>query len=529
MKGSEKRVLLLLGMWVLGWTVWGRWPTALAPDPTDAQLFAYIGERWAAGDIPYRDIWDNKPPGIFLINALVLALFPKSFTALACVEGLFIVGALAAVHGLMGAVKAPPAVRVLATATAAVAVNLPFYNERGNLTEMYLLWPAVAGMACLVRSSPQFRGQGMFFAGLLAGAASFFKPTGLAVLLAQGAFLLGLAAVFRRITFRRLVTALLLMAAGLATAWIPFVVYFAHYGVVTELLDASFVYVLRYGAASQTGSRWLLPFKTMASLEFITGLVACAALGLGLYAGRCREREGAGGEAGSGPPAGLCLLWPLVFWWVLFDGAAAAAGGRNYPHYFLPLTVSLSVAAAWTAWFVHAALPPGPSFQLVRRAFYAVVLAPLLFAQLAAVPAVHHGFKHRGSGPWVGVTRYLNGVRQPGDTLFTWDYLPAVFYATGMRSPSRHADAHSLADFRESHRRFGERILRDLEGAPPSFIVDGTADAAGQRATDGVYRRFCEFLESRYRWVHSVGAMRIYERLTVPTGGISPGAARGAP
>jgi hypothetical protein len=43
---------LLLMTWALGVTIVGRSFTALDPDPSDAQLFAYIGLKWTQGYIP---------------------------------------------------------------------------------------------------------------------------------------------------------------------------------------------------------------------------------------------------------------------------------------------------------------------------------------------------------------------------------------------------------------------------------------------------------------------------------------------
>jgi hypothetical protein len=40
----------------------------------DSGVFLYAGWRITEGDIPYRDIWDHKPPVIFYINALGLSL-----------------------------------------------------------------------------------------------------------------------------------------------------------------------------------------------------------------------------------------------------------------------------------------------------------------------------------------------------------------------------------------------------------------------------------------------------------------------
>jgi hypothetical protein len=49
--------------------VLGLLPGLLAPS-FDSAVFALIGDRIAAGDIPYADVWDHKPPGIYLVNAV---------------------------------------------------------------------------------------------------------------------------------------------------------------------------------------------------------------------------------------------------------------------------------------------------------------------------------------------------------------------------------------------------------------------------------------------------------------------------
>ena len=48
---------------------------SLHPVPyRDSGVFLYVGQRILDGDMPYRDIWDHKPPGIHLVNAIGLAV-----------------------------------------------------------------------------------------------------------------------------------------------------------------------------------------------------------------------------------------------------------------------------------------------------------------------------------------------------------------------------------------------------------------------------------------------------------------------
>ena len=44
-------------------------------DPAeDTGVFFYAAQRLLDGGMPYRDIWDHKPPGVYLVDALGLAI-----------------------------------------------------------------------------------------------------------------------------------------------------------------------------------------------------------------------------------------------------------------------------------------------------------------------------------------------------------------------------------------------------------------------------------------------------------------------
>ncbi len=167
-------IVVLLVCWALGSTVVERSFTAIAPDPSDGQLFAYFGLQWLHGRIPYVNIWDNKPPGIFAVSALVFTLFPKSIIALAWMESIFILGCIGTTYVLMRLWGVPGLVAALGTASVAVASNLLYYNQFGNYTEIYMLWPAALSMYCFSKANPTFQGKWLFLAGFFSGVASLF-------------------------------------------------------------------------------------------------------------------------------------------------------------------------------------------------------------------------------------------------------------------------------------------------------------------------------------------------------------------
>lgn len=54
-----------------------RLPSLAQPAGGDQSLYAYTGQRILAGDVPYRDVWDQKPPGIGFIYAGLLRIWPR--------------------------------------------------------------------------------------------------------------------------------------------------------------------------------------------------------------------------------------------------------------------------------------------------------------------------------------------------------------------------------------------------------------------------------------------------------------------
>ena len=51
-----------------------RAPVASLAFERDEGEYAYAAQRWIAGDVPYRDFFDQKPPGVFAFYAAAFAV-----------------------------------------------------------------------------------------------------------------------------------------------------------------------------------------------------------------------------------------------------------------------------------------------------------------------------------------------------------------------------------------------------------------------------------------------------------------------
>ena len=320
-------------------TAIGRSFTWLSPGLMDAQMFAFVGDGWLRGRLPYIHVWDVKAPGIFAINAAVFAVFPKSFGALAVVEGVSIVACAVTIYRLLRHWGVNVGGACLALLVFAIIANLLRYNEHGNLTEIYVLFPAALSMYFFSKSFPALNTRWLLFAGLATGVATIFKLPGLSVFLAQCAFLVVVAVLGSQISLLQLLRAILILSLGILLAWLPFLLYFAYYGGLQEMLNGSFLYPFNYALAGQRSVIRLLSLG-YENLKPIGTIFVIAMLGLSVLVA---ERHEFVRIVRQQKPKSTVVLMALGLFWLLFDLAAALAGGRNHPHYFLCLTPSLAV------------------------------------------------------------------------------------------------------------------------------------------------------------------------------------------
>jgi hypothetical protein len=110
--------------------------------------------------------------------------------------------------------------------------------------------------------------------------------------------------------------------------------------------------------------------------------MVCAIIGMIFYVQLATSGNSRGPEAMRGGEP--YFWWPLALLWVALDLAGALARGRYYPHYFLPLAVSLSVLAGVTYWFLVESLPNQAGWWGIDKALFAFIIGPLIFAQALA-------------------------------------------------------------------------------------------------------------------------------------------------
>lgn len=527
---SSRRNLLLAASTAVAlvYIAIGRTFTWSGVGSSDGILYAYIGNAWAHGALPYAHAWEMKPPGIFAVDAAVFLFRPYAFHALAIVEGIVLFGAAITLYFVLREWRCSQQSRCLGILLFAVASNFTFSHS--NLAEVYLFWPAAMSMLCFTKALSGSERKWMFAAGICVGIATLFKLTGLAAFLAQCAYLVISLIFFRQYSFRSVGRLMVMSFAGIATVWAPVVTYFALHGIARPLIDASFIYPFLFSRAIPVSlSRYAA--MTFTFLKPLYPMIAIASIGCGAYVYEhlCSPRAALPNMRRELNGRSAYLLAAL---WMSADLLAALGGNRSQTQYFWPLTMSTAATVAVT----YSVYIENVASNVVRAAIVSLLAGPLVITNFQTeLPEFVHlvryghplsddaefGHDNRSQQQQLGdVAAYVKGLAQPHDTLFSAELRPWLFQMSGMNSPVYLLDLGFRKQLPVPQRQtFVKRALTALKATPPTFIV--TSSDRWSAPPDSLDQEFSMWVSRQYACVKDFhltnGAVyRVYRR-AVPT------------
>ena len=454
----------------------------------DQGIYAVVADTVLRGGMPYRDAWDFKPPGIFVVYALSRALFgaPEwgiralEVAGLASMVGAFVVLARRffgdARIGLVGG-----ALAVL------VHAQLEFWHtaQPESFGAIATAWAIVLATWEPAADDPRARRKqlaALAAAGALYGFVALLKPPLGGGAVVSAGFAAWNAARRGGGLIERALPVLVMGAASLgvvllAAAW------FAARGALGDLAEALFVFTPHYTKLSWEGAT--VPgavyyafeeFATFWSSASFVGML----LALGLSADAPREREG--------------LLH--VFGIVSVQLVGVAMQGKYFPYHFggaLPLGGLVAGLGAWKAWkrMTSSLGAPGAALFaagavlalegrtatrdtqtefldrcLVRQRW---ALTPPARRDRAVLDALY-GVADVSLASNRRVAAWLRAHTRPDDRVFIWGFEPVIYDLADRRPATRfvYNVPQRVAWFQEGSRR---TLLADLDRTPPEAIV----------------------------------------------------------
>jgi len=313
----------------------------------DQGIYALVARTVLDGGMPYRDAWDFKPPGIYLVYAFARAVFGSAHWGIRVLE---VGGLVATVCGLALMAKrwwGDHRIGVLAGALVAlVHVQLDFWHTAQPETFGGML--TIAGVVVGTGGSSRHRtGWRYIIAGLLFGSAGLLKPPlagGGAVLAFWAAWeALGqpAARLSRRIAFgwRAALRPILLVLIGGAMPFAICLGWFGAKGAMAALYETLFVFTPHYTALGwhdnmllslcyRAVAQWLVHFSSLMAAGLLLSLACWRSL-------RCRRNVG--------------LLLGIIAMQLL----GVALQGKFFPYHYAalwPITAMVAALGWWKLW-----------------------------------------------------------------------------------------------------------------------------------------------------------------------------------
>lgn len=460
------RVLLATLFALLALTILTQTNPGIEIPNRDYGFYAYIGKQIAKGYLPYRDVWESKPPAIFYVNAFALRLGRGYRWGIWLVEFAFLFSAIAASYHLIKKLWG------LLPAIFGVIIwlwGMDFTLQGGNYTEEYPLaihFLTLTLLLSLIRT-PKHRLFNLTL-GLLFSISFLFRPNN-AVVEAVTILVYGVSLLWKR-EYQAFFTAVLWVSLGIIIPLAITSAYFAYHGLFQAMLEASILYNLTY---SQTELSATSPLKV--GFEYLNLAAWIGLTGYLLIIARAKD----------------ILKSPyLPLFIVLLIGTPAAVffsdpARRNYGHYFMNWLPFIAPLSAFAFHSIQQKLFPPSASRLPLSTFRflpsflfplsSLLLALLFFilsgrasSNLKAFDRLFTSTERELRSP---VSIYVENHTEPGETVLFWATHPGENLMSHRDAPYSTLFYPNLVDS-EIADRLNDDFLADLQRNRPVLIVD---------------------------------------------------------
>ena len=431
-----------------------RWPGLVLPLERDEGAYAYTAGAWLRGELPYRDVFDHKPPLLYLLYMPTLIGSQVSGLTIRLWASLIFIVQLPVLYTL--------ARRIWDSATAGVAVILyaiagSAFSMQGLIlnSEQALVLPALFALLCLFTGTDMDRRRWSFLYGICVGLIAMIKPTAVPLLVPL-VLPIGAGGIGGRL--RHLASAI----GGAVVPWLPI---FAVWGASLALDDLYFARV-DYNRlyAAESVKEWSAGgiVNVVAPLG---PLLLCATVGASLagWSGVLKRQRMA------------LVLWTLALF------GAALLGLRAYVHYYYPVIPGLALLAAPAVtrigrqtmgaegrWRRMVALA-GPTLLLaVLTVPFAVDNLRLFSLTPTEQAEALYGRDGRFYfGAAADVAAYVQEQTRPDEQIYVWGAEPEIYVLAGRTTGARYVYDYPLRLIPGAR----AELERELQRNPPALWI----------------------------------------------------------
>lgn len=440
---------------------------------TDPGVFLYIGRKILSGSIPYRDLWDHKPPLIYYINAFGLLLSGQSRWGVWFIEVASLFAAI--VLSFKSFAKSLGSVPAF-FGTGSWLISLPLILKEGNYTEEFALPFQFAALYLfqIARFEIEPRKSRWLWLGLGISTAFAFlaRPnlvgTGTAIVLTL--LCLGLSHHNLQETIRKLG----IIASGFALITIPVALYFLANNALDDLWDAVFLYNFSY-VQDRISSDQLAAISAGITALGNTGIFYVALMGWFcgvVYLVQIRRKAVA-------PNTSMTLLLILALIGLPLELILSSISIRPFNHYYIAWLPILGFLSAVAVYFVSNFLISLTARNLPRLApivrSFPVALLTLLSISIAIEIWPSASLVITSPPFEYPVVTYMRSNTTPGQSVLIWGAAVRYNFDANRDAPGKYIYQWPLFVSGYTSDSDAARLLQDLELSHPQLIVDTTS------------------------------------------------------
>lgn len=470
----------------------------------DSGVFLYVGWRLLMGDVPYRDVWDHKPPLIYFVDALGIALTPNSLWGIWILQGFFIFATFLVLYKLLETVFNPYAA---IGGSILLASGLLTILARGNVTEEYaLLFQALCFFLIAKASKADFPPQSSFWIGVMGGLAFNFKQTTIAVLVAYGLFLL----IFRFTQRKFPVRDVAMLFAGWLLPSVFIVLYFTSQGALNDFWYQAYQYNFQY-IGKHEGIRRLIPVFTKGFLYLQNGYILHITI-LGWLSGFAyvwsRRRDF------------FAQVHPLITVTLIdlpIEVLMILVSGRSILHYYLTPLPTVAVLTGVLIYTLPRLLERLSVVQQFKHWLPAFMLMLIVVSQYEQARYYPDYMKDLSSNSRLNVVEYVVNNTESDDTVLIIGAESLINFLARREAPTRYVYQYPLA--LTGRRPMFEEYFNQILENDPLLIID---TRGRETLTDRLYtplqkrseivRSGVEYLGLHYERVAQFGEWVVYRR-----------------
>jgi hypothetical protein len=544
-KSSILAALVLLGIFLTIFII------QIGVDPsyknmaTDSGIFAYCGKVIRDGGLMYHDCWDNKPPGVYYLNAAAILLGGANPFAIWLFQAVWLTVAVQAFFLILRKIWGL-GLAALAAFMLIFWVLYPDIFEGGNFTETYAVLPVVLSIGAFWAYLRSGKLRWVAVLGLLVAAGFLLKPTYISMGLAAGIVISYLD--LRNRKYKAAIGKIILLSI---CALLPLVLVSLYWVFQHDFYELWFAVIKHnigyvesgFSLRSLYGTvRMFLINQPMAALIALVIMTTIVFL-YDHFNDLLPTRKPIQGKINLSDSSKMDKHEALVWWQaglglaLILDMIFLASSGKNFGHYLQVLLPTLVASVLYLLdkliRTIHEKIPDRSLLVIAWSGVLLLSLPGLVEIARKEAPSMSElkTFWHTPD-----LTRYepneleqyIIDHSQPSESVLIWGGHPSMNFLTDRHSPTRYVFLQHLFTPTPSGQNGFNEFLQELQADPPALIVAQPDSSAGlpffgmpnenicPGCTPDIRQNMLEFknfVESNYKSATSIWDWYVYERI----------------